>query len=69
MHVQNQHNRLIATDDRFKTIPLDHASYQVDLGQLEAAIETLEQGRALLSSEMRGLRTPRAEPVGEDMPS
>ncbi|KAH8990839.1 hypothetical protein EDB92DRAFT_1816628 [Lactarius akahatsu] len=47
--VQNQHNRLIATDGRFKTTPLDHASYQVDLGQLEAAIETLEQGRAKTS--------------------
>ncbi|KAI9438181.1 CHAT domain-containing protein [Lactarius indigo] len=66
--VPNQHNRLAATDDLSKTIPLDYASYQVDLGQLEAAIETLEQGRALLWSEMRSLRTPKAESIGEDMP-
>jgi CHAT domain-containing protein len=38
------------------TMPLDYASYQVDLGQLEEAIETLERGRALLWYEMRHLR-------------
>jgi hypothetical protein len=38
-------------------MPLDYASYQVDLYQLEEAIETLERGRALLWSEMRHLRT------------
>ncbi len=51
-----------------KKMPLDYASYQVDLGQLEAAIETLEQGRALLWSEMRGLRTLITEPIEEDLP-
>ena len=39
-------------------IPLDYASYHIDIGSLERAVETLEQGRALLWSEMRGLRTP-----------
>ena len=38
-------------------IPLAYASYQVERGQLEQAIETLERGRALLWSEMRHLRT------------
>ena len=38
-------------------MPLDYASYQVEQGQLEQAIETLERGRALLWSEMRHLRT------------
>ena len=38
-------------------MPLDYASYQVQRGQLEQAIETLERGRALLWSEMRHLRT------------
>ncbi len=38
-------------------MPLDYASYQVNLGQLEEAVETLERGRALLWSEMRHLRT------------
>jgi hypothetical protein len=37
-------------------VPLDYASYLVDLPQLEYAIETLERGRALLWSEMRQLR-------------
>jgi len=39
-------------------IPLDYASYHIEMGSLERAVETLEQGRALLWSEMRGLRTP-----------
>ncbi len=38
-------------------MPLDYASYYVDLRQLEEAIETLERGRALLWSEMRHLHT------------
>ena len=67
--IQIQHDLLVAMDDDCKTIPLDHASYQVDLGQLEAAIETLERGRALLWSEIRGLRTTIAEPIEEDLPS
>ncbi|KAI0283874.1 CHAT domain-containing protein [Russula brevipes] len=50
-----QHFRLVEHD--FKRLPLDHASYQVHIGQLEQAIETLEQGRGLLWSEMRGFRT------------
>jgi hypothetical protein len=52
--IQIQHDRLVGTDEYCKGIPFDYASYQLDLGQLEAAIETLEQGRALLWSEMRG---------------
>ncbi|KAH9996702.1 CHAT domain-containing protein, partial [Russula compacta] len=38
-------------------IPLEYASHQIERGQLEPAIEVLEEGRALLWSEMRGLRT------------
>ena len=37
--------------------PSDYASYQIQNGQVKQAIETLEQGRALIWSEMRGLRT------------
>jgi hypothetical protein len=37
-------------------MPLDYASYQVDLDRLEEAVVTLERGRALLWSEMRHLR-------------
>ena len=54
--LQLQHATL-ATHDSTYTMPLDYASHQVDLGQLEKAIETLERGRALLWSEMRHLRT------------
>ena len=52
-----QHSRLVTMGDLVKTIPLDYASYQIHHGQLERAIETLERGRSLLWSEMRGLRT------------
>ena len=39
-------------------VPLEYASYHIEMGSLERAVEILEQGRALLWSEMRGLRTP-----------
>ena len=65
---QIPHDSLFATEDVCKRVPLDYASYLVDLGQLEKAIETLERGRALLWSEMRGLRTPIAKPIEEDLP-
>ncbi|KAF8496718.1 CHAT domain-containing protein [Russula emetica] len=51
-----QHSRLVAMRDRFEGLPLDYASYHVSMGQLQRAIETLERGRALIWSEMRGLR-------------
>ena len=54
--LQLQHTTL-ATRGISHTLPLDYASHQVDLGQLEEAIETLERGRALLWSEMRHFRT------------
>jgi hypothetical protein len=38
-------------------IPLQYASYQIGQGQIESAVKTVEYGRALLWSEMRGLRT------------
>ena len=55
--LDKQHSRLVATRDSWHTIPLDYVSYHIDTGHLEQAIETLERGRALLWSEMRGLRT------------
>ena len=51
-----QHFRLVSKQTDDETLPLDYASYQVELGQLEQAVETLERGRGLLWSEMRGLR-------------
>jgi CHAT domain-containing protein len=53
--VQLQHTRLAMTDFAHG-LPMDYASYQVDLGQLQDTIKTLERGRALLWSEMRRLR-------------
>ena len=38
-------------------IPLDYASYQIEKGQLELAIETIEQGKTFIWSEIYGLRT------------
>src|SRR6266702_4772198 len=63
--LQLQHATL-ATSDVSQNMPLDYASYQIDLGQLEEAIETLERGRALLWSEMRHLRTSVDQLVQED---
>ncbi|KAH9165773.1 CHAT domain-containing protein [Lactarius sanguifluus] len=58
--LQLQHATLAKTDadHRHGKLPLDYASYQVDLRQLEEAIVTLERGRAILWSEMRHLRAP-----------
>jgi tetratricopeptide (TPR) repeat protein len=57
-----QHTRLVAMGKSHQDVPLDYASYQIYLGRFEEAIETLEQGRALLWSEMRGLRTHVVSP-------
>ena len=52
-----QHFHLLTVRDNYEKLPLDYASYQVHIGQLKQAVETLERGRALLWSEMRGFRT------------
>ncbi|KAI0245544.1 CHAT domain-containing protein [Lactifluus subvellereus] len=54
--LHTQHAHLLAIEQANK-IPLEYASYQVRTGRLEEAIQTLERGRALLWSGMRGLRT------------
>ena len=51
-----QHFRLVTIRDEYEKLPLDYASYQIHIGQLEQAVETLERGRGLLWSEMRGFR-------------
>jgi len=51
-----QYDRLIEKHQLYEKTPLDFASYQIRVGQVERAIEALEHGRALLWSEMRGLR-------------
>jgi hypothetical protein len=52
-----QHDRLVEKRNLYEKTPLNFASYHIRTGQLEQAVETLEQGRALLWSEMCGLRT------------
>ncbi|KAI9444053.1 hypothetical protein H4582DRAFT_1918949 [Lactarius indigo] len=59
--VSIQHARLVAMGENCQSMPLDYASYQ-------EAIETLEQGRALLWSEMRGLRIQMAQLIEENPP-
>ena len=54
--LHTQHAHLVSIQSANK-MPLWYASYHVETGRLEQAIETLEQRRALLSSEMGGLRT------------
>ncbi|KAH9170797.1 CHAT domain-containing protein [Lactarius sanguifluus] len=53
--LQLQHVTL-ATYYRSRSMPLDYASYQIDLHRFKEAVEALERGRGLLWSEMRHLR-------------
>jgi CHAT domain-containing protein len=55
--LETQHSRLISMREGYEKLPLNYTLYQVDTGQLSKAIETLERGRALLWSEMRGFHT------------
>jgi len=55
--VDTQHSRLVAMRNDYETLPLDCASYQVHTGHIQRAVETLERGRALIWSELRGLRS------------
>jgi tetratricopeptide (TPR) repeat protein len=66
--VSVQHTQLVALDPSCQTMPLDYASFHLDFFRFEEAVETLEQGRALLWSEMRGLRTTAAQLVEQDPP-
>ena len=58
-NLKSQHFRLACSLGEmggFK-LPSDYASYQIETCRVKEAIESLERGRALLWSEMRGLRT------------
>ena len=55
--LQTQHHRLVNALRKGGRFSSDYASYRIENGQVERAIETLERGRALMWSEMRGLRT------------
>ena len=56
--LDTQHSRLVTMDEFIKRLPFNYPSYyQIHTGQLKQAIETLERRRALLRSEILGLRT------------
>ena len=57
--LQTQHLRLSQAFKQGERLPSgsDYASYLIQNGQVKQAVETLEQGRTLIWSEMRGLRT------------
>jgi hypothetical protein len=55
--LQTQHLRLAQAFIEVGILPLDYASYQIQNGHVKQAVGTLERGRALIWSEMRGLRT------------
>ena len=55
--LQTQHHRIVEVLRKVGKFPADYASYQIENGQVKQAIETLERGRALIWSEMRGLRS------------
>ena len=52
-----QNMRLAEKHDIHEKTPLNFASHCISAGHLERAIEVLERGRALIWSDMRGLRT------------
>ena len=66
--VSVQHAGLVAMGEAYQRLPLDYASFQIQLGRFEEAVETLEQGRALLWSEMRGLRSSVSKFIEGDSP-
>ena len=57
--LQTQHLRLAQAFKQGERLPSssDYASYLIQNGHVKRAVETLEQGRTLIWSEMRGLRT------------
>jgi len=55
--LQTQHFRLVDALRESEGLPSDYASFQIESNRHKQAVETLERGRALLWSEMRGLRT------------
>ena len=55
--LQTQHMYLALAFKEGWRLPSDYASYQIENTRFERAVETLERGRALIWSEMRGFRT------------
>src|SRR6267142_4871762 len=61
-----QHSQLVAMLQVIEKLPLDYASHLINIHQHGQAIEILERGRALLWSELRGLRTAIQHIAGVD---
>ena len=51
-------HKFLSGDGRYKALALDAAAHAIDKDDFPWAVELLEQGRALLWSQLRGLRTP-----------
>jgi hypothetical protein len=64
-NLQFQHTHLVAMLE-VENVPLDYASHLVNIHQHGQAIAILERGRALLWSELRGLRTSIQHIAGVD---
>ena len=54
--LETQHFHLLSLRSYFEKFPMNYASYEVGRGRLKDAIQALERGRALIWSELRGLR-------------
>ena len=46
---------LLKSEQNYQTLAVDAASYAIEKGDLGATVEFVEQGRALLWSQLRGL--------------
>jgi hypothetical protein len=55
--LQTQYFRLVESLRDFEGMPLDYTSYLIEKMRPKEAVQTLERGRTLLWSEMRGFRT------------
>jgi CHAT domain-containing protein len=66
--LQSQYDLLVEALAGFEGIPLDYVSYRIERWNLEEAVRTLERGRTLLWSEMRGFRTSTDQLVAAGEP-
>jgi hypothetical protein len=65
--VQIQQARLVGMGGTCERMPLDYASYLIGTHCVDQAIKTLERGRALLWSEMRGFRSSIDQLISSDL--
>ncbi|KAH8105745.1 CHAT domain-containing protein [Phellopilus nigrolimitatus] len=63
--VQMQH-KILSGKNGYPMLASVAASYAIEIGEVAQAVEMLEQGRALIWSQLRGLRTPMDRLAGVD---